>query len=427
MLAVLFVFVTVLFCEETQLVPAEEEAVSKETMEETPQIVLPEPPGRIFFSDTPDDGGTSLDLYIEKSADDLLEGGKVIEYIIYRKGPGEENYSELKSIPSWTLSFLREKSEAGGQESSVSNHLKEGRVHFVDNTVRHDIEYHYMVRSSAGEGFLSEPSEMTEAAVATAQWFNRNKTLTLIATVLFFILIIYFLRKAKTDADKLYIRRIPGVDAIEEAIGRATEMGRPVLFVPGIGDISIIQTIASLLILGEVAEKTASYASRIIVPNMIPFVMTVAQEVVKQSYAKAGTPEAYDEDDVMFLTQDQFAYAAAVNGIMLREKPAAVLLLGQFYAESLLLAETGYASGAIQVAGTAEVTQLPFFIAACDYTLLGEELFAASAYLSREPKILSTLKAADWFKAAVVLIIILGSIVATIAPDFLAKLLEFGA
>ena len=37
------------------------------------------------------------------------------------------------------------------------------------------------------------------------------------------------------------IRKIPGLDAIEEAIGRATEMGRPVHYCPGIGGISAVE------------------------------------------------------------------------------------------------------------------------------------------------------------------------------------------
>jgi hypothetical protein len=84
---------------------------------------------------------------------------------------------------------------------------------------------------------------------------------------------------------------------------------------------------------------------------------------------------------------------------MLRELPAANIYMGSFYAESLLLAETGARTGAIQIAGTDKVTQLPFFVCACDYTLLGEELFAASAYLGREPIQLATVITQDWAKA----------------------------
>jgi hypothetical protein len=111
---------------------------------------------------------------------------------------------------------------------------------------------------------------------------------------------------------------------------------------------------------------------------------------------------------IRYVAGEQFAYVAAVNGIMLREKPAACVYMGAFYAESLLLAETGFAAGAIQISGTANPEQLPFFIAACDYTLMGEELFAASAYLSKEPLLLGSLKGQDLIKILLVACIIIG-------------------
>ena len=92
----------------------------------------------------------------------------------------------------------------------------------------------------------------------------------------------------------------------------------------------------------------------------------------------------------------------------MRDKPAAHIFMGAFYAESLLLAETGFANGAIQVAGTAQVSQLPFFVVACDYTLIGEELFAASAYLSGEPRLVGGLKGADMLKLCIIAAILVG-------------------
>jgi hypothetical protein len=110
------------------------------------------------------------------------------------------------------------------------------------------------------------------------------------------------------------------------------------------------------------------------------------------------------------LTDDQFAYAAGVNGIMLREEPAACLYMGKFYAESLLLAETGNSIGAIQIAGTASPSQIPFFVTACDYTLIGEEFFAASAYLSQEPELIGGVKGQDYLKILAIGVMILGTI-----------------
>jgi hypothetical protein len=116
---------------------------------------------------------------------------------------------------------------------------------------------------------------------------------------------------------------------------------------------------------------------------------------------EAGKPDQFKEDMVTYLTYDQFAYAASVSGKMVREKPATNFLIGSFFAESLIFAETGQSTGAIQIAGTADVTQLPFFVTTCDYTLMGEELFAASAYLSREPVLLGSIKAQDLTKAVI--------------------------
>jgi len=87
--------------------------------------------------------------------------------------------------------------------------------------------------------------------------------------------------------------------------------------------------------------------------------------------------------------------------------------MGRFFAESLILAETGASTGAIQVAGTDDMTQLPFFITACDYTLIGEELYAASAYLSKDPMQKGTIKAQDFLKAIEVVLLVLGIAAAT--------------
>ena len=211
------------------------------------------------------------------------------------------------------------------------------------------------------------------------------------------------------------MRRIPGIDAIEEAIGRATEMGRSVLYVPGIQDISDIQTVAGLVILESVAKMTAKYETPITVPVTYPIPFTIAEEMVKAGYLAAGRPEAYDPNSVRFVSPEQFAYVASVTGVMVRERPAAHIFMGSFYAESLLLAETGFATGAIQVAGTANVHQLPFFVVACDYTLIGEELYAASAYLSGEPKLVGALKGADLMKVLVIAVVIVGCILETLS------------
>jgi len=268
--------------------------------------------------------------------------------------------------------------------------------------------FHIDVRSAGG---TIRGTTIVEAS-AEGNLFNWAKLNNLVLGTIFSLLILGYIGLAQRR--ELKIRRIAGLEALDEALGRATEMGKPVLFIHGLRDMSQIPTIAAVNILGRVARRTAEYdtALRVVAPD--PVVMSVSQETVKASYLEAGRPDAFNPDHVFVASTEQFSYAAAVEGIMVRERPAAHIMMGYFYAESLLLAETGSTTGAIQIAGTDAFTQLPFLVTTCDYTLLGEELYAASAYLSGEPRLLGSLKGQDGGKAIILAVLVLGTILATL-------------
>ncbi|MFO7653121.1 MAG: DUF6754 domain-containing protein [Candidatus Krumholzibacteriia bacterium] len=204
---------------------------------------------------------------------------------------------------------------------------------------------------------------------------------------------------------RVRLRRLPAVDAIADVIGRAAELGRPVVYVCGTRDLDDVQTVASLTILGRVGELTARHGCRLMVPTNRSLVMEAARQVLREAYAAAGRPDTYHDGMVTYISDDQFAFAAHVDGLVARERPAASLLLGPFFAESLLLAEAGQRAGAVQVAGTAMAHQLPFLVAACDHVLIGEEFFAASAYLSGDPVGLGSLHGQDLVKYAVMILL----------------------
>jgi len=291
---------------------------------------------------------------------------------------------------------------------------------FDDFTAQDGVRYYYRL------GWASETdTAYTEAvgpAVSKGNWLNLARINALVLTCLMYVLVVAYIRGARRGKP-LYIRKIAGLGAIDEAVGRATEMGKKMLYIPGIMSISEIQTIASLSILAYVAKRSAVYGATLEVPNTDPLTFTAAMETVKQSYLEAGKPDQFKEDMVTYITYDQFAYAASVSGKMVRERPATNFLIGSFFAESLIFDETGQGVGAIQIAGTADVTQLPFFVATCDYTLMGEELYAASAYLSREPVLLGSIKAQDLVKAALLITIAVGTITYAFGSELVRDLL----
>ncbi len=262
---------------------------------------------------------------------------------------------------------------------------------------------------------------ISELVVTEAKWFNVKRTNRFVALILISGTILYYISRAKKNK-KIYLRPVAGLQAFEEAVGRATEMGRSVLFVPGIMDLDQVETISGLIILGHVAKMTARYEAELNVPVSRSLVMESGRETVQASYLSEGRPDLFSEDMVHYYTDDQFAFAAAVDGVMLREKPAAVFLQGKFYAESLIMAETGNSIGAIQIAGTGSPSQIPFFVTACDYTLIGEEFFAASAYLGDDPKLLGSIKGQDIVKAILMLCLGIGVLLETFNIHFFKNL-----
>ncbi len=213
----------------------------------------------------------------------------------------------------------------------------------------------------------------------------------------------------------LRLRPLPGIEAMEAAIERARDSGRPVYFIPGSEDLLNVQTVAGLGVLEQVVRRTTGREVKLKAPQFHSLVMVAADETVHQARDAAGNPEAYDPDDVFYVSDEQFGYVAGVGGMMTREQPAACFYFGAFFAESLALAEVGQTIGAAQIAGTAEWAQIPFLLTACDHVLIGEEMFAATAYLSGDPRQLGALQGQDIGKLLAIGAIGLGCFLATLA------------
>jgi hypothetical protein len=360
------------------------------------------PPTNVFSLDTPNDRGESIT--VRWSPPPVIPGVPPVSgFEIWRvPGTGEPEGEGILV------------GEPGPDDSAFVDARRENPEIPL---IRNGTPYRYRVVALYQDGDAS--SDWGLPTAASPALFHTGRANALIILLVFVALLSYFILGALRGRS-LFIRKIAGLSAIEEAVGRATEMGKAVLYVPGSQEVTDIQTIYSMVILHAVAKTVARYGTPLIVPVGKAFVVPLAEETVRQGYLDAGHPEAYNPSNVRYLSDEQFAFTAGVDGIMLREKPAANLFLGSFYAESLILAETGFASGAIQIAGTANIHQLPFFVVACDYALIGEEFFAATAYLSREPRLLGSLKSGDWMKVLMIATLLIGALLmsAGIVPNF---------
>lgn len=252
-----------------------------------------------------------------------------------------------------------------------------------------------------GPGYFHDPA-----------YWSRYVFGRVVVFVLAAIILCNILAARRTGAP--FVRRIPGLTAIDETVGRATEMGRPITFSLGLSPKLDIVSLQALAIALHVVRLAIQFGTRVIVTMRLPILYAIAEEAIAEAYAAAGRPESFNREDVRFLSDRQFAYASAMMGTIIRERAASNYMFGEFYAESLILAEAGNHVGAIQVAGTPSTTQVPFFVASCDYTIIGDEFYAATAYLTRDPVLCGSLVGQDRAKMLLVAVIVIGLLLVTV-------------
>ena len=336
---------------------------------ETVGLAAPRPPTEVVARDYPNDAGTAIEVQWGLSPDDV-KGAKpkrVLRYDIQRRQQPPLTRAQIEAEAK------RAKQEAENAKKGakakppaekvnpfefrkIGEATSQATVYLDEKDCEREAFYFYRVAAVGLEGEASAFVETQEPVQPILQWFKRNRLSYGIILVTVCGCVLGSIAWAQSGRP-MWFRKIPGLEAIDEAVGRATEMGKKCLFVTGVSDIDEVGTLAGLTMLSRVARVAAEYDCRVDVPTARSLVMTAARETVQASYLEAGRGDAYHEDDVHFVTDDQFGFAAAITGTMVREKPAACFYFGQFYAESLYLAETGNSVGAIQIAGTSESAQ----------------------------------------------------------------------
>lgn len=242
--------------------------------------------------------------------------------------------------------------------------------------------------------------------------------------LLFAGFILYNIRRIRRGGE-VFLRKIAGLEVIDEVIGQATEQDRPIMFSPGMQGIGV-DLFCSLALMGYVVRRAGKLSMPVSVPISDPMAYAMAEEYWKNGYAAEGKEGLFPvEDHLRYMTDNQSVYAAGVAGWIKRDNVGASFLFGPFGYEALFLAEAGQQTGAVQIACTPSIFQVPFFMVSCDYTVFGEEFYAAGAYFSRDPVLTGCLVGQDWAKLSLLLLIIIGIVVATIfQQDYLAVLLQ---
>ncbi len=346
------------------------------------------PPPAIAARDLQGDNGGAIEIEWDLSPHDRAAGGRVTGYVVLRARQLRGPYEEIGRTPA-------------------------ASTRFVDSSAETGTPYFYRVAAAAGlQSALSPPAG---PASPRQQWLNPWRwNVLMVGLVLAGAMLLQ--AAAGRRGRRFRLRRLPGVEAVGEAIARSERTGRPLLYCPGSQDLSVVQTVATLPILGEVGRLVAEHPDvRLQAPQFHPLVMAASDDVLHEVGAVTGPGGTRREDGAYYVSDEQFGYVAGVGGQMVRERPAACLYFGSFYAESLALAEVGREIDALQIAGTGQNAQIPFLLVSCDHVLIGEEMFAAAAYLGGDPRQLGVLRGQDFGKLLFAAAVTLGCLAATLA------------
>lgn len=233
--------------------------------------------------------------------------------------------------------------------------------------------------------------------------------------LLVFLPIFFFAYWAVKRGARFALRPIAAYAALRGLFARSAEAGQPVhlsLGTSGIGDHYTADTAAALNVLEYLAERGAISAAPPLVTLAHPTTLPVAQDVMRRVYRQFGTPEEYDPTRARLLApdphnfsgarSDAFGYAVAAMRLLTQQKLAANVMVGRFGDEFLLMGEAGTQRALPQIGGTSAPEVLPFVQATMTHPLIGEEIYAAGAYLSDKPAHLGGLLAQDILRGLLV-------------------------
>lgn len=225
------------------------------------------------------------------------------------------------------------------------------------------------------------------------------------------------------------IRRLPALDALGQAVGRAAESSTPIVFSAGAAKLTsgvdAPQILAGMAVLRHLCRLAGELKVKVLTTARFAEFIAMLEATMKSGYLEGGNPEVFNaETDVSYLGAEGVAFHIGTMGLIARTKPAATVFVGAFACEAVMLAEASASVGALQISGTARIVSMPFLISTADYYLIGEEVYAASAYVSKDPAQAATLGVTDIGKLVTVALIVIGLIASAAGSKALTQILS---
>jgi hypothetical protein len=217
-----------------------------------------------------------------------------------------------------------------------------------------------------------------------------------------------FLRRKSTPV----FREIPAFARLRKAIGLAVEEGSRLHISLGRGGLTTPQSaaeLAGLEMLRRVAELTSASDRPPVATSGDGAIAILSQDALQAS-GQAVLSTGYDATAARLTGLTPFSYAAGVLPVMRDENVSANVLMGNFGIEVALLTDAAERGNTSTMAGSDNLPAQAVLYASAQDPLIGEELYAAGAYIKARPFHTASLIVQDILRWLVVIVILVGAI-----------------
>ncbi len=204
-------------------------------------------------------------------------------------------------------------------------------------------------------------------------------------------------------------RIISVFNALHGQLGRAIESGKALHVSMGTGGISgddTATTLAGLSIVEFLANEAAASGISPIITMSDPTALLIAQDTLRRPYVRQGDLSSYDPLSARMLAMNSTQYAAATMDLLAHDQVSASVLLGGFGPEIGLIEHETSKQNFSQLTGAADPRALALMTVIHENVLVGEEIYAAKAYLQARPQHVASLRAQDVLRWVAVIVII---------------------
>ncbi|MGE5378393.1 MAG: DUF6754 domain-containing protein [Bacteroidota bacterium] len=208
------------------------------------------------------------------------------------------------------------------------------------------------------------------------------------------------------------LRRIDAYERLIRSVGLAVESGTRLHISLGRGNLFTTRgasALAGLAMLRKLTERTSLSDRPPVVTSGDASLAVLSQDTLQSGYRAAGAEEQYRFSTGRLTGLTPFSYAAGTLPVIRDEDVSTNVFIGDFGSESALMADAAERANSPMVAASDSISAQSIFYATSQDPLIGEELFAAGAYVGSGTVHEASLTVQDVLRWLIILAIVIGA------------------